>query len=90
MAKKVNNKLAEAVKTYPERFAGLASIAPQDPGEAVKELERAVKELGLKGASINSHTKENTSTIRNTGAFFRRPKNWMSQSISILGAHHPI
>jgi 5-carboxyvanillate decarboxylase len=57
LARKVNDKLSEAVRRYPERFAGLASIAPQDPAAAATELERAVKELGLKGASINSHTK---------------------------------
>jgi len=57
LAKKINDKVSEAVRKYPERFAGLASIAPQNPGEAADELERAVKELGLRGASINSHTK---------------------------------
>ena len=57
IAKKANDKLAEAVRKYPTRFAGLASIAPQNPIEAAKELERAVKELGLRGALINSHTK---------------------------------
>ena len=57
IAKIANDRLAKAVRKYPERFAGLASIAPQNPFEAAKELERAVKELGLKGALINSHTK---------------------------------
>ena len=57
MAKKINNNLADVVKKYPDRFAGLASIAPQDPEEAASELARAVQELGLRGASINSHTK---------------------------------
>lgn len=57
LAKKINDKLAEAVSAHPTRFAGFASLAPQDPGEAADELERAVKDLGLKGASINSHTK---------------------------------
>ena len=57
MAKKVNDKLSEIVRRYPKRFAGLASLAPQNPTEAANELKRAVKELGLKGACINSHTK---------------------------------
>jgi len=57
MAKRINEKLSEAVRKYPQRFAGLATIAPQDPDAAASELERAVKELGLRGASINSHTK---------------------------------
>jgi len=57
MAKKTNDKLSQVVREYPQRFAGLATLAPQNPDEAADELERAVKELGLKGANINSHTK---------------------------------
>jgi len=55
MASKTNNELARIIEKYPERFSGFASLAPQDPNGAVAELERAVRELGLKGASINSH-----------------------------------
>lgn len=57
MAREVNDWLAEKIGRNPDRFAGFATIAPQDPGSAAEELERAVKELGLKGACINSHTK---------------------------------
>jgi 2,3-dihydroxybenzoate decarboxylase len=57
MARKINDGLYKVVQKYPKKFAGLASIAPQDPMGAAAELERAVKELGLKGASINSHTR---------------------------------
>jgi predicted TIM-barrel fold metal-dependent hydrolase len=57
LARKVNDDLSKIVKKYPKRFAGLAALAPQDPKAAADELERAVKELGLKGASINAHTR---------------------------------
>ena len=57
MARKINDTLSEIVKKHPERFAGLAAIAPQAPDEAAKELERAVLKLGLRGTSINSHVK---------------------------------
>lgn len=56
LARSANDELAEAVKRHPDRFAGLAAIAPQDPSRAAEELERAVATLGLKGAIINSHT----------------------------------
>lgn len=56
LARSVNDELAEAVKRHPDRFAGLAAVAPQDPPRAAEELERAVSTLGLKGAVINSHT----------------------------------
>lgn len=54
-AKKINDELYKVIKKYPKRFAGLASLAYQSPVAAANELERAVKELGLKGAKINSH-----------------------------------
>jgi len=57
LARKFNNKLAEIIKGHPDRFAGLATLAPQSPDEAADELERAVRVLGLKGAVINSHVK---------------------------------
>ncbi|MBW1802170.1 MAG: amidohydrolase family protein, partial [Deltaproteobacteria bacterium] len=57
LAKKINDQLSEAVNKYPERLAGFASLAPQDPGAAADELERTVKDFGFKGACINSHTK---------------------------------
>jgi len=52
-----NDQLAEACRKYPDRFAGLAAIPPQDPQAAAKELERAMGKLGLNGAVINSHTR---------------------------------
>ena len=52
-----NDQLAEACRNHPDRFAGLAAVAPQDPKSAARELERAVNTLGLKGAVINSHTR---------------------------------
>ncbi len=54
-AKSINDELSEVIKKHPERFAGFATLASQDPDAAAIELERAVKDLGLKGASINSH-----------------------------------
>jgi 2,3-dihydroxybenzoate decarboxylase len=56
LARTSNDQLAEAIRRHPDRFSGLAAVAPQDPGGAAKELERGVQTLGLKGAIINSHT----------------------------------
>jgi 5-carboxyvanillate decarboxylase len=67
LAASTNDQLAEAIRKYPTRFAGLAAIAPQDPAAAAKELERATKTLGLKGAVVNSHTE---------GEYLDDPKFW--------------
>jgi 2,3-dihydroxybenzoate decarboxylase len=56
LAQAANDELAAAIAAHPDRFAGLAAIAPQDPAAAAKELERAVTKLDLKGAIVNSHT----------------------------------
>lgn len=52
-----NNRLSEAVKAHPTRYAALAAVAPQDPAKAALELQRCVNNLGFKGLMINSHTK---------------------------------
>ncbi len=57
LARSSNDQLAEAIRNHRTRYAGLAAIAPQDPPEAAKELERGVRNLGLKGAVVNSHTR---------------------------------
>ncbi len=46
LATSTNDQLAEAIKKHPDRFAGLAAVAPQDPKAAAKEMERGIKKLG--------------------------------------------
>ncbi|WP_264352512.1 amidohydrolase family protein [[Mannheimia] succiniciproducens] len=53
-----NDRLAEAVAKHPDRFAGFATLPWGQPQEAVKELKRAVNELGLKGALLNGRPSE--------------------------------
>jgi predicted TIM-barrel fold metal-dependent hydrolase len=55
VARETNDVLAEAISKHPDRFQGYASLAPKDAESAAKELERAVKELGLKGWNTHSN-----------------------------------
>jgi len=55
LSRKTNEELYKTINKHPDRFTGLAALAPQSPEAAARELERAVRELGLKGAKINSH-----------------------------------
>lgn len=50
-----NDQLSEMVKKYPDRFAAMATLPLQVPEEALKELARATKTLGLRGVEIGSH-----------------------------------
>lgn len=58
LSRETNDILAEVVRRRPDRFAGLACLAPQDPAGAAKEMQRAVTTLGLNGFIINSHTND--------------------------------
>lgn len=50
-----NDELAKAVAQAPDRFAGLACLPIGNPEKAAEELERAVKNLGLKGALLKGN-----------------------------------
>lgn len=67
MAHISNDHLADVIARHPTRFAGLGCIAPQSPKEAVKEMERSIRQLNLSGFIINSHT---------DGEFLDAPKYW--------------
>ncbi|MCZ6491754.1 MAG: amidohydrolase family protein [Acidobacteria bacterium] len=47
--------LAAWCDAQPDRFVGLTSVALQHPDLAAEQLEHAVKNLGLRGASIGGH-----------------------------------
>jgi predicted TIM-barrel fold metal-dependent hydrolase len=50
-----NDKTARIVAKYPHKFVGQAYINPHDTLNSVKELERAVKELGLTSLYVSSY-----------------------------------
>jgi aminocarboxymuconate-semialdehyde decarboxylase len=56
-AKKVNDYLATVCEKYRGRLYAYATLPLQDVKESVKELERAYKELGVKGVIIFSNIK---------------------------------
>lgn len=55
MCKKFNDGMAAHVKNGQGRFAALAVVPPHGGKEAVYELERCVKELGMTGVQLSSH-----------------------------------
>jgi aminocarboxymuconate-semialdehyde decarboxylase len=54
-AKKVNDYFANLCQKYPKRFYACATLPYQDIDESVKELERAYKDLGVKGIMMFSN-----------------------------------
>ena len=55
LAHLANDGFAEIVEKQPDRFAALAALPLQDPEAATTELERAVQECGLSGATLMSN-----------------------------------
>src|SRR4029079_19333706 len=59
LSRRLDHHLAEVVRADPTRFAGLATLPLQDPDLAAGELERCMRDLGLRGAQIGSHVDAN-------------------------------
>ncbi len=56
LARMANDEMAELVFKYPGRFAaGIATLPMNNPDEAVREAERAIKDLRLRGVEVGSH-----------------------------------
>jgi len=53
VARDINDMLANAVKSHPDRFAAFAVLPLQAPDAAAAELERCVTKVGFKGALIS-------------------------------------
>src|ERR1043165_3630022 len=53
LARQVNERLAEIVAKWPDRFVALGTVPLQDADLAVSELTYGVKTLGLRGVEIN-------------------------------------
>lgn len=55
-ARRQNDFLAGQVALHPDRYSAFAAVALQEPENAVKELRRAVGDLGFKGVMVNGYT----------------------------------
>jgi len=55
LARILNDHIADVVRRQPGRFVGLGTLPMQAPDLAVHELERCMKDLGLRGVQIGSH-----------------------------------
>jgi 2,3-dihydroxybenzoate decarboxylase len=71
-AKRANDFLREKIiARHPDRYAGFAAVALQNPEAAAKELERCVKQLGFKGALVNGYSNLGNE---NTAVYMDEPK----------------
>jgi len=72
-AREANDFLSDSfIARHPDRFAGFAAVALQNPEAAADELERCVKQLGFKGALFNGYSNigdENTAEYTDEAKF---------------------
>ena len=65
--REVNEELGDLQKSYPDHYRGLAVLPMQDPAAAVKEMERCVKDLGIRsfaiGASVNGKNLDDPTVL---------------------------
>jgi aminocarboxymuconate-semialdehyde decarboxylase len=83
-ARLINNRIAEVVASHPDRFVGLGTVPLQAPELAVAELERLVKELGLRGVEIGTNVAGAELSEPRFRPFFAK-----AQELDILIFMHP-
>jgi predicted TIM-barrel fold metal-dependent hydrolase len=52
----INDELAAAIRSHPNRLAGFATLALKDPATAATEFERCITQLGFHGALLDGTT----------------------------------
>jgi uncharacterized protein len=55
-SKEMNDRIADRIGAHPNRYTGLAHLPLTDPEASADELDRAVTQLGLKGALVSGAT----------------------------------
>ena len=87
ISRMVNDRLAEIVATWPDRFVGFGTVPLQNVDMAVAELERCVKKLDLRGVEINPNVNgmDLTDPRLNLDRFFAKV-----QEFGVIIFMHPL
>ena len=87
LAREVNEGIAKVVADTPDRFVGLGSVPLQNAELAVRELDYAVKHLGLRGVEIctNVNGKNLTDPSLGLEKFFAR-----CEELGVVIFMHPL
>jgi predicted TIM-barrel fold metal-dependent hydrolase len=76
-AERANDEMAEIVHKHPDRFAGgVASLPMTDMEAAVKEIDRAVKGLRLKGVQLFTPVKNNPVDLKDFMPVFEKMSHY--------------
>lgn len=76
MARVQNDFIAETVKQYPDKFIGLGAVPLQNPEVALREMDRCINTLGLKGIEIGTNVNGNNLDDPSLIEFFHMAEQW--------------
>ena len=76
MSKIQNDFIADTVKKYPDRFIGLGTVPLQDVDVSIREMDRCMQELGLKGIEIGTNINGKNLDDPAFTAFFEAAEKW--------------
>ncbi|WP_205668512.1 amidohydrolase family protein [Ammoniphilus sp. CFH 90114] len=76
MSRIQNDFIAETVRQYPTKFIGLGTVPMQDGTAAIREMDRCIHELGLKGIEIGTNVNGNNLDDPSFLEFFEMAEKW--------------
>ncbi|HZA55851.1 MAG TPA: amidohydrolase family protein [Candidatus Udaeobacter sp.] len=80
-----NNAVSRIVKKYSGKFIGLATLPLQEPSVAVKELDRAVRQLGLHGPVCYNTVKDKDLDAEEFWPFYAK-----AEELEVPIIFHPV
>src|SRR2546425_1971017 len=79
-----NERLSQWCARYPDRFAGMATVALQHPDLAADQLDEAVKKLGMRGAAIGGSVEGQELSDRKFDPFWAK-----AEELGVMLFMHP-
>lgn len=76
MARIQNDFIAKTVQEHPKRFAGLGTVPLQNTDIAIREMDRCIHELGLKGIELGTNVNGNNLDDPALVEFFAMAEKW--------------
>jgi aminocarboxymuconate-semialdehyde decarboxylase len=76
LARLQNDFIADTCKNNPTKFIGLGTVPMQDTAAAIREMDRCVNELGLKGIELGTNINGNNLDDPSFLEFFEMAEKW--------------
>lgn len=84
-ARLINDAIAEAVASEPQRLVGIGTVPLQDEELAIREMTRCVRECGMRGIEIGTYVDGRELSDKSLESFFRA-----AMDLDILIFIHPL